>query len=202
MNGGCNDGAHKSNKHALRLFAAAVYAGERNHHFFTHIRTQKRPRLVKIPFCVALTYLFLSAFPFPEDWTGAASLTGYFLMCAKELLFGASLGFIMTVFFDLVYSAGQLMDMQIGFGVVSVYDIQNNSQVPVVGNLLNLVLLILFYAVNGHLKVIAIIYSTIQKVPIGHVIVGTNIVMAAWEAFSLSCILAAMVAMPLLPPVS
>jgi flagellar biosynthesis protein FliR len=156
------------------------------------------PRLVKIPFCLALTYLFLSAFPFPEDWTGAASLTGYFLMCAKELLFGASLGFIMTVFFDLTYSAGQLMDMQIGFGVVSVYDIQNNSQVPVVGNLLNLVLLILFYGVNGHLKVIAIIYSTIEKVPIGHVVVGTNIVMAAWEAFSLSCILAAMVAMPLL----
>ena len=61
-----------------------------------------------------------------------------------------------------------LSNMQIGFGVVSVYDIQNNSQVPVVGNLLNLVLLILFYGVNGHLKVIAIIYSTIEKVPIGH----------------------------------
>lgn len=156
------------------------------------------PKIVKVSFCLALTWLFLSAFPFPENWTGAASLPGYFLMCAKELLFGAAMGFIMTMFFDLVYSAGQLMDMQIGFGIVSVYDIQNNSQVPVVGNLLNLVLLILFYGVNGHLKIIAILYSTIEKVPIGHVVVGTNIVMAIWEAFSLSCVLAVMVAMPLL----
>lgn len=156
------------------------------------------PKLVKISFCVALTYLFLSAFPFPKDWKEAASLTGYFLMCAKELLFGAALGFIMTVFFDLVYSAGQLMDMQIGFGIVSVYDIQNNSQVPVVGNMLNLMLLILFFGLNGHLKVISIIYSTIEKVPIGHVVIGTSVVMAVWEAFSLSCILAVMVAMPLL----
>lgn len=156
------------------------------------------PNLIKIAFCVLLTFLFLSAFPFPEEGLSAGTTIGYFLMCLKELAFGLVLGFIMTMFFNLVFSAGQLMDMQIGFGIVSVYDIQNNSQVPVVGNLLSLILLILFYGANGHLKVIAILYSTIENVPIGHVMIGTNFVTAVCEAFTLSFVLAVMVAMPLI----
>ncbi|MGE4484079.1 MAG: flagellar biosynthetic protein FliR [Oscillospiraceae bacterium] len=156
------------------------------------------PNRIKIAFCTLLTYLFLTACPIPEQGIEASTLLGYFLMCAKELLFGLSLGFVMTMFFDLVYSAGQLMDMQIGFGIVSVYDIQNNSQVPVVGNLLNIILLILFFGVNGHLKLVSIIYSTIERVPIGHVQINTDIAAVVMAVFAKSFVLAVMVAMPLL----
>lgn len=156
------------------------------------------PSRIKIAFCVLLTYLFLSAFPAPEQGIDAPSLIGYFLMCVKELLFGLSLGFILTMFFDLVYSAGQLMDMQIGFGMISVYDVQNNSQVPVVGNMLNAILLILFFGVNGHLKLVSIIYTTLQTIPVGHVRISADLATAAMAVFAESFVLAVMVAMPLL----
>ena len=156
------------------------------------------PNQIKISLCVLLTYLFLTACPIPEQKVEASTLIGYFLLCAKELFFGLSLGFVLTMFFDLVYSAGQLMDMQIGFGVVSVYDVQNNSQVPVVGNLLNIILLVLFFGVNGHLKLVSVVYSTIEIVPIGHVQIAADIALAVVAVFAKSFVLSVMIAMPLL----
>jgi flagellar biosynthetic protein FliR len=108
------------------------------------------------------------------------------------------MGFVTTLFFNLVYSAGQIIDMQIGFGIVSVYDIQINTQVPVTGNILNVILLIVFFCVDGHLKLISILYFTFTKIPVGHVLLTMNFVSVMLEAFSLTCVLAVMVAMPIL----
>jgi flagellar biosynthetic protein FliR len=156
------------------------------------------PSLIKICFCFFLSGLFLFAFPIPEAGFEHPTLISYIFACVKELMFGLAMGYVTTVFFDLVYSAGQLIDMQLGFGIVSVYDIQNNSQVPVIGNLLNIILLIVFFCVNGHLKLVSVLYATFEKVPVGHVMLSTDLAIAAMQAFSMSFVLAIMVAMPVL----
>ncbi len=144
-----------------------------------------------------MTYLFMAGTPIVGN-LAYGTLPEYVLLCIKELMFGLSLGFVTTIFFNLVYSAGQMIDMQIGFGIVSVYDIQNSSQVPVIGNLLNILLLIVFFSVNGHLKLVSILYATVEKVPVGHVQLSPDLVLAILEAFSLSFVLAVMVAMPII----
>lgn len=154
------------------------------------------PSVIKLSFSIFLGGLFLFAFPAPPVDMDFPNTLSYILACAKELMFGLSIGFVTTIFYDLVYSAGQLIDMQIGFGIVSVYDIQNNSQVPVIGNLLNIILLIVFFCVDGHLKLIAILYATFEQIPVGHVILSSGLALAMTKAFSLSFVLAVMVAMP------
>ncbi len=156
------------------------------------------PGIIKISFICCLTFIFLLSFPAPAEGIAYDTLLEYVIICIKELLFGLAIGYITTLFFNLVYSAGQIIDMQIGFGIVSVYDIQNNSQVPVVGNLLNIVLLIVFFCVNGHLKLIAVLHATFEKIPVGHILLSMDFVTVMLEVFSLTFILAIMVAMPLL----
>jgi flagellar biosynthetic protein FliR len=156
------------------------------------------PSAIKISFVCVLTFVMLLAFPIPEGGVSSGTQLFYAVLCMKELLFGLSMGFITTIFFDLVYSAGQIIDMQIGLGIVSVFDIQNRSQVPVVGNLLHIVLLIVFFCVDGHLKLIAILYATFAKVPVGHVQLSMDFVTVMLEIFALSFVLAVMVAMPVL----
>ena len=156
------------------------------------------PALIKISFICVLTFIMLLIFPAPEEGVVSGTLFEYALICFKELLFGLSMGFVATMFFNLVYSAGQIMDMQIGFGIVSVYDIQNSSQVPIIGNLLNIVLLIVFFCVDGHLKLIAILYATFAKIPVGHILLSMDFVAVMLEIFSLTFVLAIMVAMPVL----
>jgi len=156
------------------------------------------PAPVKICFILVLSYIMLLAFPAPEGSIVSKTIIEYCVKCVKELLFGLSMGFVTSLFFNLVYSAGQIIDMQIGFGIVSVYDIQNNTQVPVTGNILNIVLLIVFFCVEGHLKLISILYITFAKIPVGLVLLNMDFISVLLEVFSLTCVLAIMVAMPIL----
>jgi len=153
------------------------------------------PGPIKIAFISFLTLILLFALPASEGSIVYGTTLEYIIICIKELLFGLAMGFVTTIFFNL---AGQIIDMQIGFGIVSVFDIQNNSQVPIVGNLLNIVLLVVFFGVNGHLRLIEIFCKTFEMIPVGHVFISAGFATAMLEVFSLSFILAIMVAMPVL----
>jgi flagellar biosynthetic protein FliR len=159
---------------------------------------QNIPRMAKIGFCLVLTSVFIVALPAPTTYPHYANVFAYGLTCTLELSFGVCLGFVMTAMFNVTMTAGAIIDMQTGFSMASIYDPQENVQTPITGNLYNIVLLILFFAVDGHLKIIQILYSTIQTVPIGMVTVPAAIAKVAMEVMSLSFMLSVMVAMPMI----
>jgi flagellar biosynthetic protein FliR len=155
------------------------------------------PARVKIGLVAAVGFLFFISFPStaPIEYT---SLFGFFLLCAAELLLGIALAFVTNLFFALTFVAGQLIDMQIGFGIVNVYDRQNNTQIPMIGNLLNTILLIVFFGVNGHHQLIGIIYLTLERLPVGSLVFAPEIGLVALEIFVRSFALGVMVAMPVI----
>lgn len=155
------------------------------------------PNNAKVGFCVAVTYLFFVE-AIPADMTIVYdNVLVLALLCVKELLFGVILGFISYLFMNLLFTSGQLIDMQMGFGMVSVLDVQSNISVPVTGNILNLATLIAFFGVNGHHRLIQIIYTTLEKVPIGSVNISSNIAVSAMEVFTMSFLLAVNVSLPI-----
>jgi len=156
------------------------------------------PVMAKICFTVALSYLFFALFPQTVAIT-YSTLIGYVLVCAGELLLGMALAFVTNVFFAITsFTAGQMIDMQIGFGIVNVYDVQNNMQAPVMGNVINLMLLLLFFAVNGHRQLIEIIYLTLDRMPLGTLIFSPNIGLVALEVFMRAFMIGVMMALPIL----
>ncbi len=155
------------------------------------------PSTLKIGFCLLVTYVIFSSDP-AVSAVAYGSILEFILLCVKELLFGLVLGWVTTLFFSLVQTAGQVMDMQMGFGMVNVYDVQNNISVPVTGNLLNVILLVAFFGVNAHLRLINIIHATFSHIPPGEVALNPAIGLVALEVFVLSFLLAVNVAMPLI----
>ena len=156
------------------------------------------PVMAKICFTAAIGYLFFTIFP-QTDAIEYSSLFGFLLLCAGELLLGMALSFVTNVFFALTaYTAGQIIDMQIGFGIVSVFDAQNNMQAPVTGNIINLMLLILFFAADGHHLLIEMVYLTIQRMPIGTLVFSPYIGYMALEVFIRAFMLGIMMALPIL----
>jgi flagellar biosynthetic protein FliR len=155
------------------------------------------PNMMKIAFCVLVTYVIFSADP-KSAAIGYSGPIGFAMLCLKELLFGLVLGYVTTLFFSLVQTAGQVMDMQMGFGMVNVFDVQSNISVPISGTLLNTILLITFFGVNGHLRLIYIVRSTFTTIPVGQVSLNPAIGMAALEVFALAFLLAVNVAMPMI----
>ena len=156
------------------------------------------PALAKIGLIVSISFLFYTVLPqtaVPEYTT----LLGFVLIAAMEILLGISLAFVTNIFFSLTaFTAGQLIDMQIGFGIVNVYDVQNNTQVPMMGNILNLMMLLIFFAVDGHLQLVGMIYLTLDNMPIGTMVLSPAIGYTAIEVFIRSFLLGIMMALPIL----
>jgi len=156
------------------------------------------PRVAKIILVAAVTYLLFSVFP-QTVAIQYSTMVGFALIIAGELLLGMALAFITNIFFSLTaFTAGQLIDMQIGFGIVNVYDIQNNTQIPMMGNVLNLMLILVFFAVDGHLKLIEMIYLTLERMPIGTLVLSPDVGFTALELFARAFMLGVMMALPIL----
>lgn len=156
------------------------------------------PNISKIGFSLAISYLFFVESFSVTDVVVYDSLLVLGLLCLKEVLFGVVISFISYLFMNLTFTAGQLIDMHMGFGMVSVMDVQSNISVPIMGNLLNIAILVAFFGVNGHHKLIQILHATFRVMPVGSVQVSSNIAYAAVEVFSTSFLLAINVAMPVI----
>jgi flagellar biosynthetic protein FliR len=155
------------------------------------------PVIARIGYCACIAYLFFVSVPQTQPLDYHDDLMLYVLLCVKELLFGLVLGYVLNAFFTLTFTAGQLIDMQMGFGLVNVFDPQSNLSIPMVGNFLNIVMLLVFFAVNGHHRLIQILYLTVVRIPIGSVEFSPSLALVAVELFSQTFLLALSVALPI-----
>lgn len=103
----------------------------------------------------------------------------YIMLVAKEALIGISISFITVIFFSVFHAAGQLADLQIGFNIGGIYDAQMQMEVPLTGNFLYAMGFLTFLILNGVPKLIFIIHSMFDSIPI----IGSSFSNAFYEVF-------------------
>jgi flagellar biosynthetic protein FliR len=153
------------------------------------------PNMAKIGLCLVLTYVIFAGHPMTEP-IAYRGLLEFAVLCLKELLFGLVLGYVTTLFFSVVQTAGYIIDTQVGFGMVSVLDTQTGTAVPVTGNFLYVVLMVCFFGVNAHHQLIRILSATVESIPIGQVTLRAELGTTALRVFAMAFVLAVNVAMP------
>lgn len=67
-----------------------------------------------------------------------------------EIFVGLAIGYSAFLFFSAIQMAGQIIDIQVGFGLVNVVDPGGSEQVSVVGQFYYIVALLYFLALDGH----------------------------------------------------
>ncbi|MGI6160413.1 MAG: flagellar biosynthetic protein FliR [Christensenellales bacterium] len=154
------------------------------------------PAMAKAGLCAFIAYIVFGAYTIPV--IRYAGLWHYAMLCILELMFGVALGYITTLFFSVAQTAGHAIDMQMGFGMVNVFDVQSNISVPMSGNFLNIILLIAFFGAGGHRQLIAILLATFNTVPPGQVAISAAAGAAALKFFCLAFVMALNVAMPII----
>ena len=108
--------------------------------------------------------LVLSVFIYPvmdgrpvEVPGGAAVFAVHILL---ELLLGFFLGMAVHFFLYIPHLAGLMVDTQMGMTMNQIYDAGAESNLSVSGQLLNVLMLLLFFAANGHHTLIRIILTS------------------------------------------
>lgn len=88
------------------------------------------------------------------------------LLVIKELLIGIATGVLARFIFAGVQFGGQLIGFQMGFGVVNILDPQTNTQVSIIAQFQNILMILIFLAIGGHLFVIKAISYSFTNVPL------------------------------------
>ncbi len=113
-----------------------------------------------------------------------------------EFLIGIIIGFISFIYFSVVYLAGTVIDIQMGFGMVNIMDPQTNAQMPIMSGLYSILISLVFLTVNGHHMLIQSIIHSYEVLPIGFQIsinqnIITHLTHMLLETFALSLQLSA-----------
>ncbi|MFN0150868.1 MAG: flagellar biosynthetic protein FliR [bacterium] len=107
--------------------------------------------------------------PLVPPLAAADTLTplGLAIMIANEALLGVILGFVASALLFAVQIGGELLGLQIGFGVGSIIDPGTESQSVVTTEFLYLLCLLVFLTLNGHHLLFRAFAATLERAPLG-----------------------------------
>lgn len=91
----------------------------------------------------------------------------FLVLLAKETLVGLSMGFFVSLFFNGVRFGGELINRYAGFAAAENFDPDTNASVTPVGDVMHLLLVLLFLAMNGHHYFFAALDRSYELLPLG-----------------------------------
>ncbi|MBO4780197.1 MAG: flagellar biosynthetic protein FliR [Selenomonadaceae bacterium] len=95
-----------------------------------------------------------------------ATIVMFAFTVAKELFIGWLIGLVGFITLSAVNLAGKIMDMQVGFAVVSMMDPTTQQQTGLIGNFLYNLTIIFFLITNGHHIIISALAESFRIIPL------------------------------------
>lgn len=120
------------------------------------------------------------------------------VMLIKELMVGFAIGFSMELSFAVVRFAAAVLDYIMGLSMAQVYDPQYHTQMTITSGMYYTFLVLLFLAGGGHVRLMALIYSSARLVPFGEVMIRPELSLLMIEIFKTSITTGLQLAFPIL----
>lgn len=123
------------------------------------------PAALRTAIAFGVTILITPMVPIPAGYdSGAIDFLLYF---GKEIFIGFLLGYVFNVFYYMLITAGDILDMNFGFAMAKIFDPATNIQSAFTANILNLLFILYFFATNSHLVLIELAVSSYDLFSVG-----------------------------------
>lgn len=133
------------------------------------------PLVWKTSFVLFLTY-FGWLIGLADSYQAPDNGLNLILVLVSEILIGVLISLVAQFIFASIQLAGQIMDFQMGFGIVQVMDPFSGIQVPMLGNFYYILAMLILLQIDGHHLLIQAIVSSYQHIPIGQFTISGGIV--------------------------
>jgi flagellar biosynthesis protein FliR len=153
------------------------------------------PNRVKIGLAILIAIIL----PLPkttEDIT-LYSLMGIWVI-AQQIMIGVMIGFAMQLAFMTVRFSGELIGMQMGLGMATFYDPIGGPSTSVLSRLINMIALLIFLSLDGHLWLLYGLANSFSMIPITTSLLKENGYLALIEITSLLFNNGVILALPLM----
>lgn len=115
-----------------------------------------------------------------------------------EMVMGYLVGIVMNLFFYIPLLGGETIDIQMGMSMGRTYDPSSQTSTTVTASLLNVLMMLLFFAGNGHYTLLRIFLASGRIVPYGQAAFGQETYQAILELFITCTVMAIKLCMPIL----
>lgn len=123
------------------------------------------PASVRMLLLLGLSIALASGLSVPAGtWTG---WNAFVSAAIAELALGATLGLGILLAFGAFAVAGQLLDVQLGFGIAQVIDPVTKRPVPILTSAFEYLAVLVFFLVNGHHALLRGISYSVERFPVG-----------------------------------
>lgn len=131
----------------------------------------------------AMLVLMLSIIAFPPLLAQGlvpepANPSEILFMGTGEVFIGFMIGFMVLIVITIFQVSGQFYSIQMGFGIINVFDPLAESSVPIISQLKTLLMSVLFLMLDGHHLVLRAVFKSYEYLPTAMAI-NTDTVM--WE---------------------
>lgn len=154
------------------------------------------PRHLKIGFSFMLALILVNTIS--NQNIIISNIYEFAALVIREFVVGITLGYVSYTIFTAIYVAGELIDMQIGFGVVNVIDPISNIQVSITSTFYFILCMLIFLLCNGHHVLIRALFSSYEYIPLGQAVFGAGLQSRVLEVFGGIFLIAFKIAAPIL----
>ncbi|HAA74799.1 TPA: flagellar type III secretion system protein FliR [Candidatus Latescibacteria bacterium] len=127
----------------------------------------------KIGLGLVVAIMMFSSMPVHID--PEPNLLPYLILAGKELILGMLFGYTARLVFYAVQFAGEIIGIDIGFGVVNIIDPLSAEQISVIGTFKNLIAIVTFLAIDGHHVILNALIKSFEMLPLGGVHLGAGV---------------------------
>ncbi|POT58678.1 flagellar biosynthetic protein FliR [Citrobacter amalonaticus] len=124
------------------------------------------PLRVRIILSLALAIIMTPMIPHPVP-TDLLSINSL-ILTAEQILWGMLFGLMLQFLFLALQLAGQILSFNMGMSMAVMNDPGSGASTTVLAELINIYAIILFFAMDGHLLLVSILYKGFTYWPIGN----------------------------------
>lgn len=183
----------------LTFFIALVFVFVRMLSFFAIVPVffpSGTPATAKIAFAAILSYIILPGINYSNLAIGNNYQIIYIVFC--EVATGLVMGYITNLCFFSVRMAGQLMDMQMGLSMLSMFDPTSNSNATFLEHILYWISLMIFFIVDGHHMLIIELINSFSVVKLGTFILNQQSITYVIKVFTEFFAIGLQIAIPII----
>lgn len=140
------------------------------------------PNTVKIAFTGIIAFMLTPGI----NYTAASAINTNYMLAGSiicEVVTGLTLGYITNLCFFSIKMAGQLMDIQIGLSMITMFDPSSSSNTTLLENILYWFSLVTLLIIDGHHILIKSLIESFSIVNIGSFILNQQSIMVIIKAF-------------------
>lgn len=141
------------------------------------------PIMVKASWILLIAFLIFPVVPFRAEILPSSGIP-LGLAVVREMLIGFSLGLGASLIFTGIQLAGQMVDIQMGLGMVNVIDPVTSTQISVMGQYYYLIATLVFMAANGHHLLLRAVVDSFNVIPLGQAHFSTALGIKMMSLFS------------------